>query len=124
MSGSDQRHSSAQAVLFMTTEHLFRIKFVSQDKIYEIYARDVYQGDLYGFVVVEDIVFGETSALVVDPSEEKLKSEFEGVKQTIIPMHSVIRIDEVEKRGTAKVASIDSKIAQFPSPIYTPKRGE
>ena len=108
----------------MPAEHLFRIKFVSQDKIYEIYARDVYQGDLYGFVVIEDIVFGETSALVVDPSEEKLKSEFEGVRQTIIPMHSVVRIDEVEKRGTAKIASIDGNIAQFPSPIYTPKSVE
>lgn len=105
----------------MASEHLFRIKFISQDKIYEIYARDVYQGDLYGFVVIEELVFGENAGLVVDPAEEKLKSEFEGVKQTIIPMHSVIRIDEVEKRGTAKIADVEGNIAHFPSPIYTPK---
>jgi len=105
----------------MTSEHLFRVKFVSQDKIYEIYARDVYQGDLYGFVVIEELVFGENTGLVVDPSEEKLKSEFEGVRQTIVPMHSVIRIDEVEKRGTAKMADIDGNVTQFPSPIYTPR---
>ena len=105
----------------MASEHLFEIKFICQDKIYEIYARDVYQGDLYGFVVVEELVFGENSGLVVDPSEEKLKSEFEGVRQTIIPMHSVIRIDEVEKRGTAKIADAEGNVAQFPSPIYTPK---
>ncbi|MBX2824358.1 MAG: DUF1820 family protein [Gammaproteobacteria bacterium] len=108
----------------MSTEHLFRVRFISQDKIYEIYAREVYQGDMYGFIVIEDMVFGENSSLVVDPSEEKLKSEFDGVRQTIIPMHSVIRIDEVEKRGTAKIADINGKVAQFPSPIYTPKNVE
>lgn len=108
----------------MATEHLYRVRFISQDKIYEVYVREVYQGDMYGFVVLEDFVFGENATLVVDPSEEKLKSEFEGVQQTIIPMHSVIRIDAVEKRGTAKIAEIDGKVAQFPSPIYTPKSTE
>lgn len=101
---------------------LYRVRFISEDKVYEIYAREVYQGDLYGFVVIEDLVFDTNTTLVVDPGEEKLKSEFEGVTQTIIPMHSVIRIDEVEKRGTAKVAQLNGNVAQFPSPIYTPKR--
>jgi len=99
---------------------LYRIRFVSQDKVYEIYARDVYQGDLYGFVVIDDIVFDTNTTLVVDPGEEKLKSEFEGVTQTIIPMHAIIRIDTVEKRGTAKIVELKGNVAQFPSPIYTP----
>lgn len=101
-------------------KHLYRVKFVSQDKVYEIYARDVYQGDLYGFVVIEEIIFDTNTTLVVDPGEEKLKSEFSGVTQTIIPMHSIIRIDTVEKRGTAKIADLKGNVAQFPSPIYTP----
>ena len=101
---------------------LYRVRFISEDKIYELYAREVYQGDLYGFVVIEDLVFDTNTTIVVDPGEEKLKSEFEGVRQTIIPMHSVIRIDEVEKRGTAKVAELSGNVAQFPSPIYTPRR--
>lgn len=108
----------------MPADHLYRVKFISQDKIYEIYARQVYQGDMYGFVVLEDFVFGEHSSLVVDPSEEKLKSEFDGVSQTIIPMHSVIRIDAVEKRGTAKIADLQGNVAQFPSPIYTPRSSD
>jgi len=97
----------------MTKETLYRVKFVSQDKVYELYVREVYQGDMYGFVILEDFVFGEHSGLVVDPGEEKLKSEFEGVKQTIIPMHSVIRIDEVERRGTAKIVDLDSKVTEM-----------
>ncbi len=101
---------------------LYRVRFISQDKVYEIYAREVYQGDLYGFVVVEQLVFDTNKTVVVDPGEEKLKTEFEGVTQTIIPMHSIIRIDEVEKRGVAKVVELKGNVTQFPSPIYTPGR--
>ena len=108
----------------MATERLFRVRFISQDKIYEVYAQDCYQGDLYGFVVLEDLVFDNNTSMVVDPSEEKLKTEFEGVRQTIIPMHSIIRIDEVEKRGIAKIRDLDGKVAQFPSPIYTPQNSD
>ena len=67
---------------------LYKIRFISGDKVYELYARHVYQGDLYGFVVIEDIVFGETTSVVVDPQEEKLKSEVEGVEKTLIPIPS------------------------------------
>lgn len=105
----------------MSADSLYRVRFISQDKLYEIYARECFQGDMYGFVVLRDLVFDNNTLLVVDPSEEKLKSEFDGVKQTIIPMHSVVRIDEVEKKGTAKIADLDGKVAQFPSPIYTPQ---
>ena len=105
----------------MSDKRMYRVRFINQDKLYEVYAEQCFQGDMYGFVVLKDLVFDENSSVVVDPAEEKLKSEFNGVKQTIIPMHSVIRIDEVEKRGTAKIADLDGNVAQFPSPIYTPK---
>jgi len=108
----------------MTDENLYRVRFFSEDKIYEVYARDVLQGELYGFVILSELVFDNNTTLVVDPSEEKLKSEFSGVRQTIIPMHSIIRIDEVEKRGTAKITEISGNVAQFPSPVYTPGRSD
>jgi len=108
----------------MTTESLYRVRFYSEDKIYEIYAKDVLQGELYGFVILADLIFDNNTTVVVDPSEEKLKSEFGGVRQTIIPMHSIIRIDEVEKRGTAKISEINGNVTQFPSPVYTPGRSE
>ena len=78
----------------MTTKTTYRISFHNQGKIYEIYALDVHQSGLFGFIEVENIVFGEKTAVVVDPSEENLKTEFEGVQRTYLPMHSVIRIDE------------------------------
>jgi hypothetical protein len=100
---------------------LYRIRFVNEDKVYEIYAKHVFQGSLYGFVVIEDIVFGETSSVVVDPSEERLQREFSDVVQTHIPMHAVLRIDQVEKAGIAKIQPVENKITSFPSPVYTPR---
>ncbi len=105
----------------MTQETLYRVRFFNQDKIYQVYVKEVYQGDMYGFVILEGFVFGEHTTVVVDPSEEKLKSEFNGVHSTMIPMHSVIRMDVVDKRGTASVSDIGDKVAQFPSSIYTPR---
>jgi hypothetical protein len=80
---------------------------------------------LFGFVEVEELIFGARSSVVVDPSEEKIKSEFEGVRKTYLPMHSIIRIDEVEKQGTSKITSADgSNVTQFPVPMYTPPGGQ
>ncbi len=110
----------------MTDSYLYRIIFHNQGKVYEIYARDVYQGNLYGFIEVEDIVFGERSSVVVDPAEERLKGEFADVSRTYIPMHSIIRLDEVRKQGMAKISKLSHKgsnVAPFPVPIYTPGAG-
>ena len=83
----------------MATSHIFKVVFVNQGKVYEIYARKVSHGSLFGFIEVEELVFGERSAVVVDPSEEKVKAEFEGVKRTYLPLHSVLRVDEVRTAG-------------------------
>ena len=94
---------------------------MSQGQVYEIYAREVGQGDMFGFVEVEQLVFGERTTVVVDPSEEKIKTEFEHVTRTYLPMHSIIRIDEVDKQGASKISKAKgSNVAQFPMPIYTP----
>ncbi|MCH7822312.1 MAG: DUF1820 family protein [Proteobacteria bacterium] len=105
----------------MSKKKLYRVVFMSQGQVYEIYARKVGQGDLFGFVEVEQLVFGERTTVVVDPSEEKIKTEFEHVTRTYLPMHSIIRIDEVDKQGASKISKFEgSNIAQFPMPIYTP----
>ncbi len=104
----------------MSQKILYRVIFMSQGQVYEIYAREVGHGDMFGFIEVEQLVFGERTSIVVDPSEEKIKSEFENVKRTYLPMHSIIRIDEVEKQGTSKISKLEGNVTQFPMPIYTP----
>lgn len=107
----------------MTDNQIYKIVFMNQDQVFEIYAKHVFQGDLYGFVVVEDIIFGETSSIVVDPSEEKLKAEFSGVKRSFVPMHEVIRIDQVERRGAAKILPLPNNVKATAniSKVYTPE---
>ena len=80
----------------------------------------MYQSDLYGFITIEGLAFNERSSVVVDPSEEKLKSEFEQVKRFFVPMHAIIRVDEVDKEGVAKISEAGDNVAHFPSPIYSP----
>ena len=110
------------------SKNIYRIQYYNQNNIYEVYARKISQGFLYTFLEVEDIIFGERSELLVDPSEEKLKAEFAGVKRTYIPLQTIIRIDEVEKEGANKIISTDGKhgsVAHFPSPfIPAPKPGK
>src|SRR5882757_7252282 len=102
----------------MATSHIFKVVFANQGKVYEIYAKKVSHGTLWGFVEVEELVFGERSAVVVDPTEERIKAEFEGVKRTYLPLHSVLRIDEVRKQGVSKISTMEgSNVAQFPMPI-------
>ncbi len=105
----------------MSAKTIFKIVFISQGQVYEIYARSVGHGSLFGFVEIEKLVFGERSSVVVDPSEEKIKTEFAGVTRTYLPMHSIIRIDEVEKQGMSKISKLEGgNVAQFPVPMYTP----
>ena len=105
----------------MAKKTLYRISFMCQGQVYEVYAKSIAQGVLFGFIEIEEMVFGERSSVVVDPSEEKIKTEFEGVKRTHIPMHSVIRIDEVDKEGTSKISKLEGgNVSQFPIPIYSP----
>ena len=103
----------------MKKQTTYRVTFHNQGKIYEIYARGVSMGSLMGFVEVEQIVFGERTTLVVDPSEEHLKTEFEGVSRTYIPMHSVVRIDEVEKSGPSKITEGGRGEKVTPFPVFT-----
>ena len=100
--------------------HVYRVLFQNQGQIYEVYARNIYQSELYGFVEIEDYTFSNKSQLVIDPSEEKLRNEFEGVQRSFVPMHAIVRIDEVEKEGVAKITSSDgSTVTPFPMPVPT-----
>ncbi len=101
----------------MTTQPVYKVIFQNGGQVFEVFARQIFQSDMWGFIEIEELVFGERSAVLVDPSEEKLKTEFAGVKRSYIPLHSVIRIDEVEKEGTVRVSEASttgSKVSHLP----------
>ena len=52
----------------MAAEPIYKVIFINQNQVFELFARQIYQSDLYGFIEVEDYIFGERSQIVVDPS--------------------------------------------------------
>jgi hypothetical protein len=113
----------------MSAVRTYKIIFYHQGQVVELYARQVSQGNLFGFIEIEDLVFGTRSQLVVDPAEESLKSEFGGAKRIYLPMQAIVRIDEVEIEGVARIRpavkdpETPGSVRPFPVPVFPPGRG-
>lgn len=97
-------------------EKLFRVSFLNHGKVYELYCTGVCTSGLLGFVEVSGLVFGEKDSMVVDPTEEKMRDEFDGVELLHLPMHSVLRVEQVRKKGQAVIRDRESgeKVTPFP----------
>lgn len=93
---------------------IYRVSYVHKDKVYELFVESVYNADLWGFVVLEGFIFGSQTELVIDPSEDKLRQQFAGVARSFVPMQAIIQIDEVDKRGVAKISDADGTVTAFP----------
>jgi hypothetical protein len=101
----------------------FRIQFHNNNRIYELYAHQVSQSQMAGFIEIGEIIFGEHSKLLIDPAEEKLKHEFADVKHSYIPHFAVIRIDEVERSGKNRILDNDgASVTSFPGQASIPRK--
>ena len=100
---------------------LYRVEFIQGNERYELYAKKLNTDSLLGFIDIAEFEWDTHTSLVVDPSHEKLKNEFADVDRTYIPMHAVLRIDAVRKKGLAKITHIDNKVSQFPTLPYRPR---
>ena len=105
---------------------IFKVIFHHQGQVVELYARHVAQGNLFGFIEVEDLIFGARSQVVVDPGEDSLKNEFGAAKRIYLPLHAVIRIDEVDREGVSRMHAGPEgggEVRAFPMPLYPPPAG-
>src|SRR5690242_2732529 len=85
---------------------IYRVIFIQNDKQYEVYARYLTEESLMGFIEIEELLFQDPhSTIVHDPSEDKLRAEFKDVKRSYIPLHTILRIDEVMKEGSTKMTA-------------------
>jgi hypothetical protein len=101
---------------------LYKVVFLNHGKIYELYAKRVAASDLWGFTVVSELEFAPRDTMLVDPTEEKLRDEFARTKSLHLPMQSIVRIEEVDERGTAAIRDGHSgeKIIPMPLPNRSP----
>jgi len=98
---------------------LYKVTFLNAGKIYELYARKIASGNLWGFTEVSEFVFDLHEGLVVDPTEERLRDEFGSTRVLHLPMQSIVRIEEVERKGQSAIrdASTGEKVVTpFPLP--------
>ena len=93
---------------------VYKIIFIQLGEIYEVFAKQIYQSDMYGFIEVEEYIFNKDKQLVVDPSSEKLKKEFAKVERSYIPMNAILRLDEVRETGEAKIKENKDRVSPFP----------
>ena len=98
----------------MKKNNVYKIIFIQLGEIYEVFANQIYQSEMYGFIEVEDYIFNKDKQLVVDPTSEKLKNEFSQVQRSYIPMNAIIRIDEVNETGDAKIKENKDHVSPFP----------
>lgn len=102
---------------------LYKITFLSNGKSIELHARQVTSSTLWGFTEISGLVFEPAGAgLVVDPVEERLREEFQHTRVLHLPMHAIVRVEEVSRRGTLTIRDAGSgeKVTPFPVP---PGRG-
>ena len=106
----------------MADKPLYKIIFLNQGKVYELYSQGVSSSGLWGFIEVSDLVFETGEGLVVDPTEEKMRQEFETAKVLHLPIQSVLRVEEVEKRGQCLIRDRKSGEKVTPFPVSPPSR--
>ena len=106
----------------MTETELYKVVFLNSGKVYELYARGVTTSGLWGFVEVSGLVFDTTDGLVVDPTEEKMRQEFEHASVLHLPIQSVLRVEEVKKRGQCLIRDRESGEKVTPFPVSPPNR--
>lgn len=104
-------------------DKLFRIAFLNHGKVYELFCTGVCSSELLGFVEVTGLVFDSKDSVVVDPTEEKLRDEFNGVETLHLPMHSVLRVEQVAKKGQSVIRDRESGEKVTPFPIQPGGRG-
>ena len=108
-----------------TRKLLYKVTFLNQGKVYELYARRVTASALWGYTEIADLAFEPQGAsLVVDPTEDRLRDEFKDTKVLHLPMHAVVRIEEVERRGALAIRDSQTGEKIMPFPLVPPGKSQ
>jgi len=106
----------------MAEKRLYKIIFLNQGKVYELYSEGVSSSGLWGFIEVSDLGFESGDSLVVDPTEERMRQEFADAQVLHLPIQSVLRVEEVKKRGQCLIRDRESGEKITPFPVSPPSR--
>lgn len=107
----------------MAKDILYRVAFHNHGKVYELYCTGVTTSGLWGFLEISGMVFDTADSLVVDPSEERIREEFEDVEVLHVPLHGVLRVEQVRRKGQALIRDRESGEKVTPFPMTPPRPG-
>lgn len=100
-------------------QRLYKVTFLNHGAVYTIYAREVAASALWGYTEIGELVFDVHDGLVVDPTEERLRTEFGDTRRLHLPMQAVVRIEEVDRKGPAAIRETGeaaTTVTPFPMP--------
>ena len=95
----------------MLGKTLYRIIFLQEEEVYELYTEYLSEDSLVGFIEIESLYFNET---FLYRSEEEMRKKFAHVTRVYIPVQHILRIDAMaktgmdEKLGTALSSNVHS----------------
>ena len=92
-------------IMPISKNKMYKVSFVSQGQVYAIYARQVAQGTMSGFIEIGELAF-DAGGKAADPAEAKLREAFFGVKRCFMPLHSVLRIGEMAQEGPTRLHAL------------------
>lgn len=86
---------------------IYKIIFYDEEhKTVTLYAENVYQSDILGFITVEKLIFNKPSDVIVTPEHDKICKMFKNTTKALISINLVIRIEEVTPDVSAPVINI------------------
>jgi len=81
---------------------IYRVHFKWKDKEVQLTAKSLDLTHPY-FVSIKDIVFPRGKKIIIDPQEEEVQKSFSDAAHIMIPLQSVIIIEELSAEGRSKL---------------------
>lgn len=75
---------------------LYKVQFIDEKKeVKIIHANHVNPSSFLGLIEISDIIFIDSSDILINPDDEKIRKEFKNVEKTFLPIGTILRIDEI-----------------------------
>jgi hypothetical protein len=80
---------------------VYRTIFTHLDQVYTIYSQGVSEETLVGFIELDSILLVTQDIILSSENQtahEPFMKQIESIKRTYVPMHAVVRIDEMTRK--------------------------
>lgn len=75
----------------------YKVQFYdSKKEIMTFFAKKLNPSSFLGLIEVSEILFMD-SEIIINPDDEKVRKEFNGVSKTFLPLNTIVRIDEIDQ---------------------------